>query len=113
MNKPEVYFLDEAFIANEKMLQAGIKLTREKTMLQTYLVIHVYDDGDTELTKKELTPDNVRTHLLSGDVCYHIEDLDNIKSELSTYGHENDSIDAAVKYVIDGNLNDPCIVGKV
>lgn len=82
-------------------------------MGQTYIVIHVYDDGDTELTKRELTPEESRVHLLSGDICFNINDLDNLRSELSTYGHEDDSIDAAVKYITNGNLCDPCIVGKV
>jgi hypothetical protein len=82
-------------------------------MVQTYVNVHVYDDGDTELTKLELAPDDVRARLFSGDICYSIDDLDNLKSELSTYGHEDDSINAAIKYVIESNLNDPCIVGKV
>jgi len=113
MNNPASFFLDEIYLAKEDMLGAVNKLNREVSVVQNYIVVHVYDDGDTELTKQELTPENVRANLLSGNICYHIEDLDNLKSELSTYGHEDDSIDAAVKYVIDGNLNDPCIVGKV
>ena len=82
-------------------------------MVRTYIVIHVYDDGDTELTKLELTPEDVRARLFSGDICYSIDDLDNLKSELSTYGHEGATLDAVIKCVINGNLNDPCIVGKV
>ena len=114
MNNPPLYFLDEFYLAKDDMLEAVNKLNREVSVVQTYIVVHVYDDGDTELTKQDLTRDNVRMHLFSGDICYHIEDhLDDLKSELSTYGHEDDSIDAAIKYVIDGNLNDPCIVGKV
>jgi hypothetical protein len=77
-----------------------------------YIAVRVYDDGDTELRRIELTEIEKelyqKTYLL-----YTEKDTLKLIGELESYGHEKQDIINSINYVYDEKNPDTCIVGKV
>lgn len=72
--------------------------------------VHVYDDGDTELTKHELTMtlrQNYPTDLLFGVTEILKGALD---KELISYGHEPQRVKDAIDEVVTSEYNNEVIV---
>lgn len=83
-------------------------------MKKTYICVHVYDDGDNELTKLELNSSEVSCKLFEGILCFDIDyDVDKLTLELLDYGNEPKDVKEAVTYILNQPVGDSCIVGKV
>ena len=82
--------------------------------MKTYICIHVYDDGDNELTKLELNSNGVSCKLFEGDLCFDASyDVDKLTLELLDYGNEPKDVKEAVTYILNAAIGESCIVGKV
>lgn len=68
-----------------------------------YIRVHVYDDGDTELLKTA----SVETDHLHFDELTQLEDL---KKELDSYGHDEGRIETAIQEVLDNGEFEAIIV---
>lgn len=76
------------------------------------VIIHVYDDGDIELTRFESEPRNSFQSMKLSFSDFQIK-RGALKKELLSYGAEEPEIDAAIAYVTKGKEGTNCIVGKV
>lgn len=82
--------------------------------MKTYINVHVYDDGDNELTKVQLDSVGVSKKLFEGDRCFDVQhDVGKLTLELLDYGNEPAAVKEAVTHILNAPLNEPCIVGKV
>lgn len=70
-----------------------------------FIRVHVYDDGDTELTK--VAHHDTRHDDLHFDEVGGFGDL---RAELRDYGHEDERINKTIDEVMAGEENDPVIV---
>jgi len=87
---------------------------KEGSMIKTYICVHVYDDGDNELTKLELSPMGVEDKNNEGDLCFDTKtQIQELTHELITYGNEEKDIQEALTYILNAQPGESCIVGKV
>jgi hypothetical protein len=83
-------------------------------MKKTYITVHVYDDGDNELTKSELTDRGVDEKIYGGDLCFDVTtQIPKLTSELIEYGNEKKDVQEALTYILNAQPGESCIVGKV
>lgn len=83
-------------------------------MKKTYINVHVHDDGDNELTKLDLTPQEVEEKLYGGDLCFDVEtQTQGLIHELIDYGNEESEVNEALTYILAAQPGESCIVGKV
>jgi hypothetical protein len=84
-------------------------------MKATYICVHVYDDGDTELTKLIMTEAEANHRLMLGDIPFNETRILNgdLVRELDTYGPEPEDVRKAVQHILSAEVNESCIVGKV
>lgn len=82
-------------------------------MKKTYICIVVHEDGDNELTKRELTSKQVDEYLFRGVLSFEADDPDKLQKELLKYGNEPDDIAEALRYILNAEPGESCIVGKV
>lgn len=84
-------------------------------MEKTYIVIHVYDDGDNELKKLRLSEKALREILLEGDLYFTVPEIagGKLKKELLSYGNTEQDINEALSYIIRKPPESSCIIGKI
>jgi hypothetical protein len=83
-------------------------------MLKTYICVHVHEDGDNELTKRELTKEQGISLIYEGDLCFNVSVANRkLTKELLDYGNEPEDIKKAIEYIMKAPVNESCIVGKV
>lgn len=77
-----------------------------------HISIHVYDDGDTELTAIDASPGHVFT---TNDIVYAPTEISkgSLDKELISYGHEPDAARKAIDYILHAQPGTTVIVGKV
>ena len=81
-------------------------------MVKTYIIVHVHDDGDNELTLKKLHSHQVAHELIMGNLSFDIEQPESLKKELLSYGNEPEDIDEALSYILKAQPGESYIVGK-
>jgi hypothetical protein len=78
-----------------------------------YIELWVEDDGDTILCLRQEPesggPASV-IELPSTNLCYGVNELEELKSELISYGCDETMIDRAIKEVTEGSYNEEVIV---
>ena len=105
---------DEYFAADPEMFRVTMLLCKRGSMKKTYITVHVYDDGDNELTKLDLTPKEVEDKLYGGDRCFDVEtQTQRLTHELIDYGNEEAEVLDALSYILKAKLGESCIVGRV
>lgn len=79
-----------------------------------YIKIHVYNDGDIELTPVDLTQDK-RRQTSSENIHISLEGVmkGELTKELLDYGAEEVDVERAVIHILQAPLNESCIVGKI
>ena len=83
-------------------------------MLKTYICVHVHEDGDNELTKRELTEKQGIDLINEGDLCFNVSVANRkLTAELLDYGNEPEDIKKAIEYILNAQPGESCIVGKV
>lgn len=83
-------------------------------MKDVYIVVHVHDDGDNELTRVRLDPSEVTQKIYAGDLCFNADkEVDKLTRELLTYGNDPEDVKEAVVHILNSGINTTCIVGKV
>ena len=87
---------------------------KEPVEVKEYICVHVYDDGDNELTKRELTKEQCLSLIYDGDLCFNVLFAKkNLTKELLEYGNELEDIEEALQYILNVEPGTSCIVGKV
>lgn len=80
----------------------------------TYITVHVYDDGDNELTKRELTQEQGITLIYEGDLCYNMTFARReLTKELIDYGNDPKDVEEAIEFILNAQPGESCIVGKI
>lgn len=75
------------------------------------VIVHVYDDGDIELTRIEGQPRGFQSlNLAFSDIQIKRGVL---KKELMSYGPDEQEINKAIEYIIRAGEGETCIVGKI
>jgi hypothetical protein len=106
--------VDEYFKADPDMFRAVLVLNKGGSMKKTYITVHVYDDGDNELTKSELTDQGVDEKVYDGDLCFDVAtQIPKLTDELIEYGNEEKDVQEALAYILNAQPGESCIVGKV
>jgi hypothetical protein len=103
------------YLQNEPGIPFIIVKKRVPAEKRIYVIVHVYDDGNTELTVHELFQDQARRFLHGGDIPFIETDILNgkLREELISYGYEESDIDNAIKYILKAPVGESCIVGKL
>lgn len=75
------------------------------------VILHVYDDGDVELSRVGGEP---RSGFQSLNLSYSDIQVKRgvLKKELMSYGPEESEIDTAIKHIMSAPEGTSCIVGK-
>jgi hypothetical protein len=116
INIKQIGFADEYFAASPEMFQAAYNLHKERegSMKKTYICVHVYDDGDNELTKLELGPMGIKDRINGGGLCFDAEtQVKELTHELLEYGNDPGDVKEALTYILNVAVGESCIVGKV
>jgi hypothetical protein len=114
--KEPIRFVDEYLSISPETLRVMTALHKGKggSMKKTYINVHVHDDGDNELTKLDLTPQEVEEKLYGGDLCFDVEtQTQGLIHELIDYGNEEAEVNEALTYILAAQPGESCIVGKV
>jgi hypothetical protein len=84
-------------------------------MKDTYICIHVHEDGENELTKRIMNLEQVEERIFHGDICFtYVQVLDgDLKRELLIYGNEPEDVEEALSYILSAKVDESCIVGKI
>jgi len=79
-----------------------------------YVQVHVHDDGDTELTRVNLSEQAFEETSMT-ERLFGLEDIKNgaFTQELISYGIEEQEVAEALAYILTAEFNEPCIVGKL
>ena len=77
-----------------------------------HVKIHVYDDGDIELTHVNASPGQL---LVNDDIIFSFTEVHHkaLHNELLSYGVEEDDIEKAVAYILKAQPGESIIVGEV
>ena len=78
----------------------------------THIKVHVYDDGDIELTNIEATPGHVFT---TSDLIFAPTEVSKgcLKKELISYGAEESDVVQAIDYVLASDVGTSVIIGEL
>lgn len=79
------------------------------------ICVFVDDDGENELTKRDLSPEQRSEKLFEGIQSFSIDikGLESLKNELLDYGNVPDDVDEAIQYILKAQVNESCIIGNL